>query len=280
MSAGVSAATFDGATRGLEPNDAASFLDNQPEFTTPIWDYMAGLVDEDRIRDGRARLRDYASPLASAEKLYGVDPATIVAVWGVESDYGRGIGKRPLVQSLATLSCEGRRQAFFRTELFATLKIIQNGDVAASALVGSWAGAFGLVGLIGALAATLGGRGADRIGPMRVLAISIGIVALSYVVLFAGPVSMAALVVGVILLDLGCQSALVSNQTSVMALDARAQGRLNTLYMTTTFLGGAAGAALSGWAMARFGWTGVATLGLSAALVAAVVHAVGEMRRV
>ena len=143
MSAGVSAATFDGATRGLEPNDAASFLDNQPEFTTPIWDYMAGLVDEDRIRDGRARLRDYASPLASAEKLYGVDPATIVAVWGVESDYGRGIGKRPLVQSLATLSCEGRRQAFFRTELFATLKIIQNGDVAASALVGSWAGAFG-----------------------------------------------------------------------------------------------------------------------------------------
>jgi len=143
LSAGVSAATFDGATRGLSPNDAASFLDNQPEFTTPIWDYMAGLVDEDRIRDGRARLRDYASPLASAEKLYGVDRATIVAVWGVESDFGRGIGKRPLVQSLATLSCEGRRQSFFRGELFATLKIIQNGDVPASALVGSWAGAFG-----------------------------------------------------------------------------------------------------------------------------------------
>ena len=143
LAAGVSAATFDSVTRGLEPNDAASFLDNQPEFTTPVWDYMAGLVDEDRIRDGLARLNDYASPLASAEKLYGVDPATIVAVWGVESDYGRGIGKRPLVQSLATLSCEGRRQAFFRTELFATLKIIQNGDVSASALVGSWAGAFG-----------------------------------------------------------------------------------------------------------------------------------------
>jgi len=143
LSAGVSAATFDSATRGLEPNDAASFLDNQPEFSTPIWDYMAGLVDEDRVRDGSARLRDYAAPLAAAEKLYGVDPATIVAVWGVESDFGRGVGKRPLVQSLATLSCEGRRQAFFRTELFATLKIIQNGDVAASALVGSWAGAFG-----------------------------------------------------------------------------------------------------------------------------------------
>ncbi len=143
LAAGVSAAAFDAATLGLAPNDAASFLDNQPEFTTPIWDYLAGLVDEDRIRDGRARLRDYATPLASAEKLYGVDRATIVAVWGVESDFGRGIGKRPLVQSLATLSCEGRRQAYFRTEFFATLKIIQSGDVPASALVGSWAGAFG-----------------------------------------------------------------------------------------------------------------------------------------
>ena len=143
MAAGVSAATFDSATRGLIPNDAASFLDTQPEFTTPIWDYLVGLVDEDRISEGRARLRDHATALASAEKIYGVDRATIVAVWGVESDFGRGVGKRPLVQSLATLSCEGRRQAYFRTELFATLKIIQSGDVPASALIGSWAGAFG-----------------------------------------------------------------------------------------------------------------------------------------
>ena len=141
--AGISAATFDSVTRGLTPNDAGSFLDTQPEFTTPVWDYLAGLVDEDRIKDGRARLRDYAAPLASAEKAYGVDRATIVAVWGVESDYGRAIGKRPLVQSLATLSCEGRRQAYFRSELFATMKIIQSRDVAPSALVGSWAGAFG-----------------------------------------------------------------------------------------------------------------------------------------
>ena len=143
LAAGVAAATFDKVTRNLAPNDAASFLDAQPEFTTPIWDYLAGLVDEDRIRDGRARLREHASALASADKLYGVDAATIVAVWGVESDFGRGIGKRPLTQSLATLSCEGRRQAYFRSEFFATLKIIQSGDVPASALIGSWAGAFG-----------------------------------------------------------------------------------------------------------------------------------------
>jgi lytic murein transglycosylase len=143
IAAGVSAAAYDSVTRSLTPNDAASFLDTQPEFTTPVWDYLAGLVDEERIKDGRARLRDHATPLAAAEKLSGVDRATIVAVWGVESDYGRAIGKRPLAQSLATLSCEGRRQAYFRTELFATMKIIQGGDVPASALVGSWAGAFG-----------------------------------------------------------------------------------------------------------------------------------------
>jgi lytic murein transglycosylase len=143
LSSGISASTFDQATRGLAPNDAASFLDNQPEFKTPIWDYMAGLVDEERVTDGRARLREFAQALARAEERYGVDRATIVAVWGVESDFGRSIGKRPLVQSLATLSCEGRRQAYFRGELIATLRIIQNGDIAPQSLVGSWAGAFG-----------------------------------------------------------------------------------------------------------------------------------------
>ncbi len=140
---GVSVATFDAATRGLEPSDAASFLDKQPEFKLPIWDYMAGLVDDERVADGRERLRQYAGPLRAAEARFGVDPAVIVAVWGVETDYGRNMGKRPLVQSLATLSCEGRRQAYYRGEFFATLKIIENHDIRPEALVGSWAGAFG-----------------------------------------------------------------------------------------------------------------------------------------
>ena len=141
---GVSAATFDAATRGLQPDmKVLEFLDFQPEFKTPIWDYLAALVDDQRIVDGRAMLKHYAAPLASAQSKYGVDPATVVAVWGVESDYGRAIGKRPLVQSLATLSCYGRRQQFFRGELIATLTILQRGDVDPDHLVGSWAGAFG-----------------------------------------------------------------------------------------------------------------------------------------
>jgi glucose-6-phosphate 1-epimerase len=118
-------------------------LDAQPEFTTPIWDYLAALVDEQRIDDGRAMLQAHAGTLSRITTQYGVDPETVVAVWGVESDYGKTFGKRPLLQSLATLSCFGRRQDFFRGELLATLALLQAGDLRAEGLTGSWAGAFG-----------------------------------------------------------------------------------------------------------------------------------------
>jgi lytic murein transglycosylase len=141
---GVSRAAFDRHTRGLAPDmDVVGFLDAQPEFRTPIWDYMAGLVDEERVADGRARFARWGPTLAAIERQFGVDPAVVVAVWGVETDYGRTFGRRPLVTSLATLSCFGRRQTFFRGELFAALKILEDGHVAPERLVGSWAGAFG-----------------------------------------------------------------------------------------------------------------------------------------
>ncbi len=144
IAAGVSSATFDRYTAGLQPDpDVPGFLDRQPEFTTPIWDYLAGLVDDERVADGRSLLTEHASTLSQVQSRYGVDPATVVAVWGVESNYGRNTGKRPLLVSLSTLSCEGRRQAFFRGEFFATLRILQDGDVDADKLTGSWAGAFG-----------------------------------------------------------------------------------------------------------------------------------------
>ncbi|MDH5821834.1 lytic murein transglycosylase [Luteimonas sp. RD2P54] len=141
---GVSAASFERFTAGLHPDPSVlELLDSQPEFTTPIWDYLAGLVDDQRVADGRAMLQTHRELLARIEREYGVDPATVVAVWGVESDYGRVFGKRPLLVSLSTLSCAGRRQAFFRGELFATLKLLQEGHVQADGLTGSWAGAFG-----------------------------------------------------------------------------------------------------------------------------------------
>jgi membrane-bound lytic murein transglycosylase B len=110
--AGVSGATFDTHTAGLAPDMAViGLLDAQPEFKTPIWDYMAGLVDDERVADGQAGMARWQSDLERAASRYGVDPATIAAVWGVESNYGRTLGGRPLLTSLSTLSCFGRRQA-------------------------------------------------------------------------------------------------------------------------------------------------------------------------
>jgi hypothetical protein len=119
----------------LPPPDMSvlDFLDYQPEFRTPIWDYLSGLVDDERVADGQAMLKQWRDTLAVAAERYRVDPATVVAVWGVESNFGRNFGKRPLLTSLSTLSCYGRRQAYFRGEFFDALKIVDAGDVEARA---------------------------------------------------------------------------------------------------------------------------------------------------
>lgn len=141
---GISHQSFERHTSNIEPDmDVIALLNHQPEFTTPIWDYMAGLVDEERVADGRAMLEEWRDTLAAIERRYGVDPATVVAVWGVESNYGNSFGKRPVIRSLSTLACIGRRQTFFRGELFHALKIVQDGHVEAAHFTGSWAGAFG-----------------------------------------------------------------------------------------------------------------------------------------
>ena len=142
--AGVQETTFTQHTEGLVPDmSVIEKLNFQPEFTTAIWDYLAGLVDDERVAEGRAMLQRHADTLAQVQQRYGVDPATVVAVWGVESNFGQTFGKYPLVQALGTLSCFGRRQAYFRGEFYSTLRILQAGHVAPERLVGSWAGAFG-----------------------------------------------------------------------------------------------------------------------------------------
>jgi lytic murein transglycosylase len=142
--AGVSSDTYSRLTQGLEPDmSVIAKLDYQPEFRLPIWDYLSGLVDDERVAEGKLLLEKNADTLKQVEQRFGVDPATVVAVWGVESNFGQNFGSYPLVQSLGTLSCFGRRQSYFRGELFAAMRIVQKGDVAAERLVGSWAGAFG-----------------------------------------------------------------------------------------------------------------------------------------
>ena len=144
IKAKVQPAWFDRLTQGLvlQP-PLVQRLNRQPEFTTAIWDYLAVLVDAQRMQDGRQRLISQAPTLAAVHKRFGVDPATVVAVWGIESDYGRRVGSRPVVQSLLTLSCMGRRQAYFSTELFAAMRVLQTQAFDPALMTGSWAGAFG-----------------------------------------------------------------------------------------------------------------------------------------
>jgi lytic murein transglycosylase len=143
---GISGATFDKAMKGVEPDPKVlELMGNQPEFRTPVWDYLATLVDDQKVSEGRAMLQKHANTLARIEQAYGVDRHTVVAVWGVESDFGALVtGGRYLPQSLATVACLGsRRRDYFRGELISTLKIIDRGDLEPEKLRGSWAGAFG-----------------------------------------------------------------------------------------------------------------------------------------
>ncbi len=142
---GVSAQTFAMLTDGLQPNpDVIKSEAYQPEFKTAIWDYLAGLVDEERVEDGRAAMARYAQALASAQQRFGVPPYVVAAVWGVESNFGRNFGNKPVIQSLATLTCAGgRRAGYYRGELLSAMKIVQSGDIDPRDFNGSWAGAFG-----------------------------------------------------------------------------------------------------------------------------------------
>jgi predicted MFS family arabinose efflux permease len=128
------------------------------------------------------------------------------------------------------------------------------------------AGAFGIIGAAGALAAALAGRLSDKLGPRRVAALSALTVVLSHGILFLGQWWAVALVIGVATMDAGAQGSLVSNQTRSFALDPRAQNRINTLYTSAMFLGGAGGSAASAIVWVWAGWTGVTGLcaGLSA----------------
>src|SRR5262245_41555418 len=119
---GVSGTTFDAVMASVTPDPKViESMESQPEFKTPIWDYLAFLVDEQRVNDGRQMMNRHGAALAAAERRYGVDRYAIAAVWGVESDYGQLAGKWYLPQALATLACTGpRRQDYFRSELLAT----------------------------------------------------------------------------------------------------------------------------------------------------------------
>ena len=129
------------------------------------------------------------------------------------------------------------------------------------------AGAFGVVGVAGALAAPFAGRLADRIGTRAVNGLALLLVLVSYCVFAAASTSLVLLGVGVVLLDLGVQANHISNQTRILGLSADARNRLNSVYMAIYFTGAAAGSALSSHAYASWRWAGVSALGIGLSLL-------------
>ncbi|MYZ48882.1 lytic murein transglycosylase [Propylenella binzhouense] len=145
VKAGVGRAVAARALDGARADEKIIRLSrSQPEFKTPIWDYLGFLVDEERIEQGIAMMRRYDRVLRAAEARFGVDRYVIAAVWGVESNFGQDAGDNFLPHALANLACQGgRRTAFWRGELIAALKLVDRGDLSLDQLYGSWAGAFG-----------------------------------------------------------------------------------------------------------------------------------------
>ena len=141
---GLSKATLDSALTGLTPIVRVVQLDRkQPEFVQTFDQYIKARVTAWRVRTGRERLADNRALLDKVGKKFGVQPRFIVALWGIETSFGRATGGFSVVQALATLAFDGRRSSYFRRELFNALTIIDEGHVTAATMKGSWAGAMG-----------------------------------------------------------------------------------------------------------------------------------------
>lgn len=144
LSQGISRTTFERAFEGVRYDPDVIKRDrNQSEFSKTLWDYLDSAASDTRIANGKKALRNQERNLQKIEARYGVDKEIVAAVWGLESAYGAFRGSNDLIASLATLAYDGRRGAFFESQLIAGLKIIQAGDVAPRSMTGSWAGAMG-----------------------------------------------------------------------------------------------------------------------------------------
>lgn len=141
---GISQAILDAALTGIQPIPRVIELDRrQPEFTITFQDYIKQRLSPARIARGLEQWAAHRAQLEQVGSHYGVDPAIILAIWGLETNYGGFIGSFDVVHALATLAYDGRRGAYFRRELLAALTILDRGDVAPGAMKGSWAGAMG-----------------------------------------------------------------------------------------------------------------------------------------
>ncbi len=144
LRSGISGRVYDRAMSTVFFDDTVVQKDRfQPEHTQTIWEYLDRAVSEQRVQNGLTAIQSHGSTLDRIVARYGVPAELLCAIWGLESAYGTIRGDFPVIQSLATLACDGRRAGLFETQLIAALTILQVGDISSSNMLGSWAGAMG-----------------------------------------------------------------------------------------------------------------------------------------
>ncbi|MET1412779.1 lytic murein transglycosylase [Roseibium sp. HPY-6] len=145
QAAGITSQTYNSVFKGMTPDDdTLRLMSKQSEFVKPIWDYLDSAVSETRVEKGRELLQEYSVVLRQIEAKYGVDREAVLAIWGMETNYGGYMGRHNVIQALATLAYAApRRKKFWNKELVTALAIVQAGHVRFEDMEGSWAGAMG-----------------------------------------------------------------------------------------------------------------------------------------
>ena len=144
MKQGISSSLLDQAFEDVSPIPRVLELDRkQPESTMTFGEYRKKIVSQLRIQRGRQMMTQQRNLLNEVGKKYGVQPRFIVALWGIETFYGKNTGGYSIVEALATLAFDGRRSQYFRTELLNAFRILEDQHISLDAMKGSWAGAMG-----------------------------------------------------------------------------------------------------------------------------------------
>ncbi|MDI1266289.1 MAG: lytic murein transglycosylase [bacterium] len=142
-SKGISAATLQTSLAGVTQDKAVLIRDQSQKVFTQTFEEFSGRMVPPRLTRGSNMLKQYGSVLGRIEQAYGVPPEVLVAIWGLETDYGVNIGKFPTIRSLATLAYDCRRSDMFKAELMDALRIVERGDIAPADMRGAWAGELG-----------------------------------------------------------------------------------------------------------------------------------------
>src|SRR6187551_3778156 len=141
---GISRATFDAATKAFTPDQRViAATRRQPEYGKPVGDYVNAIVSKRRIADAQLKGREWAKTFDAVEKKFQVERWVLLALWGMESDFGSEKDRWDVFRSLATLAYVKYRDPYFRNELIVAMRIMQDNRIARDKMVSSWAGAMG-----------------------------------------------------------------------------------------------------------------------------------------